>query len=183
MSLVTPNRDLRAIRNRMLEIELQIRDNGGLLEPDTEAELTALAHAEAGECGYMIVKYKRRHDKLESLVKRAKVALAFMKSREDAYRAMLRHAFEASGEKKLKHDLFTASYMPGRGAVEIEDPSQVPDEYCEVEMVRKPSKDLIKAAWEAGIKVPGTHFSKEPFVMVRMNEDAVLSQDIEGEIA
>ena len=74
----------------------------------------------------------------------------------------LRVNMEATGIKKIEHELFRIILLPGRESVVIDNKEVLPDDYVVVKTETRPDKIEIKKAIAEGKEVPGAHVERGP---------------------
>lgn len=168
---------------RLVEIEQDIAANDGLITPEMEAEIEAVVREQAQAAAEMVVEFKVRHDRLKTLIDKAKKVLAHLKDREESYRGKLTNALtlnaEGGGTRKLKADdgLWTATLIePKQGRVEIT--GEVPAEYMREEIVRKPDTEMIRALLEAAGDQSWAKIVREAHVRVLISDDRLVERDL-----
>lgn len=177
-------KSLIPISSRLVEIERDIQESGGIITPEQEAEIEAIIAADLAQAGRTIVSLDHRRAQLDALIKQAKATSDYWELRAGMYRdAMSRLMCEhANGDGKfyVEDQSFKAHLATQKGRVEIFDEASVPRIFWSREIVEKPDTKLIRAALESGQEVPGARLegAGEKRVVIKANKDALLQQEI-----
>jgi len=170
-------RAIYGLRRELLEIERNVNSNQGLIMPHEEARINEIVSAEMNLAGAIVLFYKKRAERLDSLIKQARNLIDKWAGREYTYRAMLTKKMIETETPQVTdwRGTFMVSLQKGRMGLVIDDPAAVPSHFCKAE----PDRTVIKAALESGGMVPGCRLAPgESFIVIRVKNAAMLEQDL-----
>jgi hypothetical protein len=172
---------------RLAELEADIRDSQGLISSEQEMEIEALLSHDAGDAIDIACSFEQKAERLELIMKRAKVVLGLLEERAAYYRAKAVKNMVAGGVKSLKHPggLWTASLTNGKGRVELRcKVEDLPEEFRRPVVTFKPETDLLRMALEMGRDIHGPDgfqaatIVKEPHLRVLKNQSLMVGEEL-----
>lgn len=174
-------------QGRLAEIESDIRDSAGVITPDQEMEIEALLSLDVGDAIDIACSFEQKAERLELIMKRAKMVLGLLEERAAYYRAKAVKNMVAGGVKSLKHPggLWTASLTNGKGRVELRcKPEDLPEEFRRPVVSFRAETDLLRMALEMGREIkgpddgPAAVIVREPHVRILKNQSLMVGEEL-----
>ncbi len=168
MTLFNYSQEFQALNNMMQEDEIN-PETGEIISNDEvikklfdELELSLALKLENSQ--RYIIDTLSQAETLKTEAKRLSERAKVLANKADRVKELMKDAIEATGEKKIKTDLFNFSIRTSK-SVHIDDLEELSREY--VKMTRSVNKTLIKEAILEGKEIPGCSMVENKSLNVR----------------
>lgn len=126
---------------------------------DTLEGVTAMFEQKANAVVIIANEYKRRAEMIDSEITRLQDMKRSMISQQNSLKEYLRLNMERTGISKIECDLFKITLRKPTVTCQINNESDLPDDYVNVKTVITPDKRKILADLKSGIEVEGAELS------------------------